>query len=132
MYSLKEAAKVWNDLLFKKFREIEVKEMESAPCVFLGEDAMLIFYVHDLIVFVKFEGVIDSIEQKLRKTFSIKNLGKLEQFLGIEITWHENGSVMTKQTKLIKTLLKITGISKSKSVRSPVDTSLLTVTVHQH
>lgn len=78
LYSLAEAAKVWNDLLIESFALIELKELESAPCILSGNNTTLICYIDDLIVFAKSKRVIDSIDQKVRKAFSIKSLESLK------------------------------------------------------
>lgn len=128
--SVKNAAKVWKDLPFKILRENQLEEMQSAPCVFVGEVVMLICYVDDLMGFAK-SSTIASIGQKLRKTFSIKNLAERRRLLGIELTLQEDGPITVKQTILSKTFFEITGLSGQKPVGNLVDTLIRTSTVHQ-
>lgn len=97
-YGQKEGVRLWNILPFKKFWEVALKEMQSSPGIFLGEDSMSAGCADDSIVLAKSDRIVDSIEQKLRNMFTIKHLGKGKQFTGVEFAWNENGAIAIKQT----------------------------------
>ena len=54
--------------------------------------------------------------------FSLKDLGSLDYFLGIEVKHQSDGSIALTQSKYIKDLLARTSMSETKPISSPMVT----------
>lgn len=82
----------------------------------------MLIYVDDIIITGNNNDVIDKVIQQLSVTFTIKDLGTLSYFLGIEIVPHGSDIVLS-QRKYILELLQKAGLSESKPYSSPMTTS---------
>ena len=76
-------------------------------------------YVDDIILIGEDIKEINFLKTHLDKVFTIKDLGDLHFFLGIEVSYQEDRIVLTQQ-KFTKELLCTSGISKIKNVVTPV------------
>ncbi|XP_043714634.1 uncharacterized mitochondrial protein AtMg00810-like [Telopea speciosissima] len=83
----------------------------------------ILIYVNDIIITGSDTDMVTSLRQQLSREFSIKDLGKLHFFLGIEVVPHSRGLVLT-QSRYISDLLKRTGMVDCKSVKTPMATSV--------
>lgn len=63
--------------------------------------------------------IIQSLKQHLHDTFSIKDLGKLNYFLGIEVGYQPDGIILI-QNKFTGELLSECGLSSFKHVVTPL------------
>ena len=63
--------------------------------------------------------VVKQIKYHLDVVFTIKDLGKLHFFLGLEVDYTSQGMILTQQ-KYIKDLLKTSGVTKFKHVVTPL------------
>ncbi|GJW04891.1 uncharacterized mitochondrial protein-like protein [Tanacetum coccineum] len=66
---------------------------------------------------------INNIKQQLHNTFSIKDLGPLHYYLGIEFIRSEKGLVMT-QRKYAIDLIEHAGLTHTKHARTPLDPNI--------
>jgi hypothetical protein len=146
IYGLVQAARQW----WKKFKEVlqslDYYPSKADPCLFIRNDtkgnrSFLIIYVDDGGILSTQEN-IDMVLQKLSKTFVVKNLGKMEDFVGCKIlTNKENNTIWLHQPKLIKHLKEQFGslvenlkqyttpaAPKSIIIRPETDDNLLTLT----
>ena len=80
-------------------------------------------YVDDIIITGNNNSIIQSLKTHLHNTFSIKDLGRLNYFLGLEVTYIDNGIVLT-QRKFTSDLLKNSGITQFKRVATPLPLNL--------
>lgn len=83
-------------LLLYKLPEYGLMEMDSAPCVPVGNKALVLCYVNDFILFAKDEGIIDVLYRELDKKFQARDLGKPIRFLGLDQLRHDNDSVFAQ------------------------------------
>ena len=58
LYGLREASRIWYDLLSAELMEIGLKNLPSAPCVFVRDVVMAVCYVDDLLVVAENEKVL--------------------------------------------------------------------------
>nr|GEY43382.1 hypothetical protein [Tanacetum cinerariifolium] len=79
-------------------------------------------YVDEIIVTCNNKGTIDNIISQLGFAFSLKDLGLLNYFLGIEIVPYVSG-ILQSQKKYILKLLQSPGLSNYNSVSSLMVTS---------
>jgi hypothetical protein len=73
----------------------------------------------DVVVFTKNERARCKLVSALKKRFKIKELGVLKKYVGIEVTYGENGSVTLSQEKYIQEVLKRYNMSECKSAPTP-------------
>ena len=108
LYGLVQAARQW----WKKFKEvmktIDFEPSPADPCLFInntkGKKAFVIIYVDDGGIFSTKEN-ISKIIKALSKDFKVKDLGKLEHFVGCHLIENKQKDTMwIHQPKLIKHL----------------------------
>jgi hypothetical protein len=82
----------------------------------------VLVYVDDIIVASSSQGATDSLLANLEKNFTLKYLGDLQYFLGIEVTKTHDGIILS-QSKYAIDLLKKIGMNMCKPVPTPLSTS---------
>ena len=117
LYGLKQASRQWNKALkgflleegfsqSKRDYSLFVRDCEGKTCVVLA-------YVDDLLVTGDNEDYIFVLKRRLDDKFTIKDLGSMRYFLGVEVTRNEQG-LMLSQQKFIRDLLEQTGFKHNK------------------
>jgi hypothetical protein len=112
IYGLVQAARQW----WKKFKKViegmDYKQSAADPCLFVkhgknGEkNSFIIIYVDDGGIFST-EDNIQGVIAELSKTFKVKYLGKLENFIGCKLIENkEKNTIWIHQPKLLKNLKK--------------------------
>lgn len=81
-----------------------------------------VVYVDDIFITGSFEEVISDVVQQLHVQFSLKNLGRLEYLLGIEVKKIKGGSFLS-QMKYIMELFHKTNIHEAHVVKTPMTVS---------
>ena len=84
----------------------------------------LLVYVDDIIITGRSNYLIQSLVHHLNSNFSLKQLGQLDYFLGIEVHHTPTGSVLLTQSKYICDLLHKTDMAEAKPISSPMVTNL--------
>lgn len=92
LYGLKQAGKVWYDHLSKALIASDFRVSVADPCLFIKNlnsndcpSVWVIVYVDDLAIISSCSLLISKVKQDLASHFSIKDLGPISSFLGIEI-----------------------------------------------
>lgn len=80
---------------------------------------MVLVDVNDIIIIDTSKAFIQQLITKLNLSFSLKDLGRLEYFLGIEVHPLPNGSLLLSKSKYVKDLLNKTKMVSAKSIASP-------------
>uniref|UniRef100_A0A803LBA1 Integrase catalytic domain-containing protein n=1 Tax=Chenopodium quinoa TaxID=63459 RepID=A0A803LBA1_CHEQI len=83
-----------------------------------GKQAIILAYVDDLLITSDNLEEIERVKKNLDKEFTIKDLGELRFFVGIEIDRNENGIILN-QRKYILDILKNNGIEYCKVAKFP-------------
>lgn len=76
-------------------------------------------YVDDVLITGNSTEEIETLKRHLHKTFTIKDLGRLHYFLGLEVSYMPEGIVLT-QRKFTKDLLQVSGVTTFKKAVSPL------------
>lgn len=84
----------------------------------------ILVYMDDIIIIGSNEIKIQKFITILNNVFSLKDMGVLHFFLGIEVHNLTGGSILLKQSKYIKILLAKSYISDAKPTNSPMVFSL--------
>jgi hypothetical protein len=83
----------------------------------------LLVYVDDLILTGNNKTILDAFITSLQKEFAIKDLGKLNYFLGLEVTHTATGLVLS-QTKYAHDILERASMLGSKSMPTPLSPNI--------
>jgi len=83
----------------------------------------MLFYVDDIIITGSSISLIQQLVKKLNSEFSLKDLGKLDYFLGTEVHHSETGSLLLSQTKYIQDLLVKANMANANGIASPMASS---------
>lgn len=123
LYGLKQARRQWNVELCCKLQDFGFIQSDSDHCLFLRNTTdsfiSLLVYVHDVIITGNSEKEITRIKEHLDKVFTIKDLGYIHYFLGIEVMRGVNGTHLN-QRKYILDILADTGLLGCKPVDTPL------------
>jgi len=83
-------------------------------------NSLLLVYVDDMIIIGDDEIEKQNLRERLVAQFEMKDLGKLEYFLGIEVAYSRQG-IFISQNKYILDLLKETGMLGCKTTGVPIE-----------
>ena len=122
LYGLKQAPRAWFQRLSSALIQWGFSNSRTDSSMFLhfGESTTLIVlvYVDDIIIIGCSSTQISSLITKLDSIFTLRDLGQLSYFLGIEVSYHE-GSMNLSQTKYVSDLLHRTGMFDTKPATTP-------------
>lgn len=109
MYALKQASRAWYERLTQVMLKFGFKTSKSDPSLFVyanqGVTLYALVYVEDIIITGTLSKLITDLIHKLNHQFALKELGKPDYFLGIEVKTLADGSLLMTQTKYILHLL---------------------------
>ena len=124
LYGLKHANRQWFDKLTTYLKGLGFKQSYVDTSLFTLHTAStttsLLVYVDDIIITGNDKQLIDHIKHQLDLTFSIKDLGPIHYYLGIECLRNTTGMVMT-QRKYALELLKEAKTLHVKPAATPLD-----------
>ncbi|KAE8735348.1 hypothetical protein F3Y22_tig00000340pilonHSYRG00251 [Hibiscus syriacus] len=123
IYGLKQAPRAWFERL-KAYLQSEgfcLAKSDASLYVRKTSDSLvyLLVYVDDIILTGDKEVVVQSVIDRLNAQFSLKDLGPLHFFLGVEVSY-EGGDVVLSQQKYIQDLLQKHGFGEVKSLPTPM------------
>ncbi|KAI3765987.1 hypothetical protein L2E82_16034 [Cichorium intybus] len=125
LYGLKQAPRAWFHRLstFLLSHGFVCSLADPSLFVYARESCImyLLVYVDDLILTGNSESVITSFTTQLNQEFAIKDLGDLSYFLGLEVTYTDDGLFLS-QTKYATDILTRADLLESKPVPTPLIT----------
>ena len=122
IYGLKQSPRCWNSVLDSYLKELGFSQTASDPCIYYQQKGEEMLYVDDIILAGKTERQIQEIKDCLSRKFDIKDLGKLQYFLGMKVVQKgENKSIWIGQPAYTENLLKKFNMQNSKPTSTPVD-----------
>lgn len=80
----------------------------------------VLVYVDDIIITGNSITLIQTIVTRLDSEFSLKQLGKLDYLLGVQVQHLQNGSLLLSQTKYLTDLLDRAEMAEAKSLHTPI------------
>ncbi|XP_071694263.1 uncharacterized mitochondrial protein AtMg00810-like [Rutidosis leptorrhynchoides] len=127
LYGLKQANRQW-------FTKLTSYLLTQGFCQSYADTSLLTFakdsiflaiviYVDDLLITGNNESLISTLKDNLHKTFSIKDLGNTNYYLGIEFLRTKEGITMS-QRKYALELLNTAGILDQKPSNVPIDPNI--------
>ena len=110
-------------------KELGLSPTNADPCVYTmkekGEIAIVVIYVDDVIVATKRADIRERIKNGLSTEFEMKDLGRIEHCLGMEITQDlDKGEVSISQHRLIVDTLKKFGMADCKPAKTQMEAGL--------
>ncbi|KAM1246265.1 hypothetical protein ACFX2J_042353 [Malus domestica] len=122
LYGLKQAPRAWNEKFTSFLPGLGFKSSFADPSLFVKHNAagtvVLLLYVDDIILTGSSSILIDDVIVELTKEFEMKDLGQLNYFLGLQVTYH-SGGLFVSQSKYIKDLLNKVDLQDSKPCPTP-------------
>jgi Reverse transcriptase (RNA-dependent DNA polymerase) len=123
LYGLKQAPRAWFSKLKGFLLTQGFKSSQADHSLFFKVNShsttYILVYVDDILVTGSSSHAIQSLLSALQQQFSLKNLGCLNYFLGIEVT-DENGSLHLSQTRYLQSLLERTHMHNAKPIHTPM------------
>ncbi|CAM8993769.1 unnamed protein product [Rhodiola kirilowii] len=124
LYGLKQAPRNWFQKLTGSLILHGFKASVSDPSLFVKTNGShvvyVLIYVDDLIITGSHATFIDDFVRLLNRDFSLKDLGNLHYFLGIEIH-RSKSSIHLSQQKYICDILERSHMSGAKPISSPAE-----------
>lgn len=126
VYGLRQAPRAWYNALKEFLLSIGFKNSLADASLFILQKGSLfvyiLIYVDDIIITGTSTSAIKQVTDRLAVKFSLKDLGELSYFLGLEAFRTPSGLHLT-QTKYITDLLKKTKMAEAKPVATPMSSS---------
>ncbi|GJR47116.1 retrovirus-related pol polyprotein from transposon RE1 [Tanacetum coccineum] len=124
LYGLKQANRQWFIKLTNFLISIgfEQSHLDTSLFTYYTPKVSLVkmIYVDDIPITDNSLSFINDIKDKLHKEFSIKDLGPLSYYLGIEFIRSSKGIIMT-QRKYALDLIEQAGLTNTKHAKTPLD-----------
>jgi hypothetical protein len=123
LYGLKQAGRLWNQMLDEKLRALKYKQSSVDMCLYYRTDKTTVIlvgiYVDDLLVTSNNLKLVDEFFEQM-KAFDVKDLGKAEKFLGIKIESETAIGYSMSQRAMIDNLVVQFGLKDAKPVGTPI------------
>ncbi|KAM1023651.1 hypothetical protein ACFX2A_045494 [Malus domestica] len=123
LYGLKQAPRAWNSKFTSYLAAMNFQVSASDTSLFIKKDdsdiVILLLYVDDIILTgsnsVKIQKMID----ELSEVFELKDMGQLTYFLGLQISYKDNGDIFLNQSKYIRDVIHKAGMDSCKPAATP-------------
>ncbi|KAL3630958.1 hypothetical protein CASFOL_023942 [Castilleja foliolosa] len=126
LYGLKQASRAWYIKVKRTLTLLGFESSRADNSLFLlnrnGIKIFILIYVDDILVTGNNDAVVQKLIEKLKGHFSLKDLGEIHHFLGIEVKKTSQGLHLS-QKEYIKKLLIKAGMSEASSCPTPMITS---------
>lgn len=125
LYGLKQAPRAWYNELKSYFLPLRFKSLFSDTFLFVLRNThgliYLLVYVDDIIITGSNSSFLSTFISQFSSRFSLKDLGNLSYFLGVEVLPHPQGLFLS-QHKYLQDLLTRAHMSNAKPVPTPIVT----------
>ena len=123
LYGLKQASRQWNHTFTQFLNSIGFKQSKNEYSLFTRKYentlVFLLVYVDDIIISGNNQEEINSVKAQLQKRFKIRDLGKLQYFLGLEVVRTSEG-IHISQRKYTSEIIEQTGMLGCKPAINPI------------
>ena len=124
LYGLKQAPRAWYDKLFQTLVSLGFTNSQSDCSLFVNFQpfpVLVLVYVDDILVTGPNTSMCQKFIQQLSSLFTVKDLGPLHYFLGLEVHRSPEG-IFLSQSKYVLDLLVKTHINGCKPCITPLRT----------
>ena len=134
IYGLKQSGRNWNAMLHTCLVEnaklccaVHFVQNSADTCVYTresnNEKVILIIWVDDLIIAANNESVMKNVKRMLTERFKMKDMGKMQHFLGIDFE-QTDGVVKMSQERFVNKVLDRFGMQDCKPRETPCEPKL--------
>ncbi|KAG3244735.1 hypothetical protein PI124_g10504 [Phytophthora idaei] len=124
---LHESGREWYDELHGWLSSKGLQRSLTEPCLYYFFDgdttALVLVYVDDTICATNKDSWKTQFFADLQAKYGIKDLGRLSNYLGLQVDWQHDG-VLLHQVKYATEVLERFGFATAIGCRSPVDTTV--------
>jgi hypothetical protein len=121
LYGLKQAPRAWFARLSTKLYDLGFTSSKAYSSLFILRTTSLTMFVlvydDDIIITASVPAAISDLLQQLRVSFAVKDLGKLNYFLGVEVVPLKSGLLLSQRCYILD-LLKRTNMLEAKPMSS--------------
>ncbi|KAM7513703.1 hypothetical protein LguiA_003286 [Lonicera macranthoides] len=127
LYGLKQAPRAWFAKFSSTITKLGYSSSSSDSGLFIGKidsgTILLLLYVDDMIITGDDISGISDLKQSLSQFFEMKDLGRLNYFLGLEVLSDSTGYYLS-QVKYTSDVLARAGLTDCKTASTPLDTNV--------
>ena len=121
LYGKANSPRLWHLHILKILLSLGFKQSQYDACLLLRNDCILILYVDDLGISAKDPKVIDDLLNQIKDNdCQFTRQGSFNDYLGIQYTTLEDGSINLTQPGLIKKIIAATGMDRCNPKSNPV------------
>jgi len=124
LYGLKQAPRTWFSQFASHLLQLGFVEAKSDTSLFIyhhGDDVVyLLLYVDDIVLTASSTGLLRRTITALQQEFSMKDLGPLHHFLGMQVQQQDSGLLLSQRQYMIE-ILERAGMVDCKPCSTPVD-----------
>lgn len=114
LYGQKQAGREWKKYIIEKLESIGFKQSEHDECVLYRGKVIYVLYTDDTIITAPNNTLIDEALKNIEKAgLKVTDEGNIEDFLGVNITRMDDGSIHLHQPHLIDQILKDLNIQEN-------------------
>ena len=125
IYGLKQASRVWNELLDHELGKLDFRRINADYCIYILQEGdfvvFLAVYIDDMGLLCNNLDFMQKIKDHISKIFKIKDLGAISQLLGLAIDYdYEAGILQLSQSHYIQQLLEHYGFNDGRTHPTPL------------
>ena len=128
VHGLKQAAAIFHELFRDHLLSMGFTQCRTEPCIFMRvrNDRKVIvgLYVDDLVVLYKVKNDLEDFMKDISKGFKFKNLGSIQQTLGLQVTCNNQGEYTVHQSKYIQMMAEKYNVRPGRKIKTPLSPSL--------
>nr|KYP42471.1 hypothetical protein KK1_036106 [Cajanus cajan] len=124
LYGLKQAPHAWFERLTSVLLQLGFTKSKCDPSLFILSQSTatvyMLVYVDDIILTGTSSVLLQKLVDELHANFSLKDIGSLDYFLGIEVKATPQGGLLLSQDKYITDLLTRVKMEDCKGISTPM------------
>ena len=128
LYGLKQSPRQWGIRLSEFLSSIGYRRSENDPCLWIDSDkeTWILVYVDDLVLIGPHLPTLHVLQKKLTDSFKMKDLGVLNYFLGVSVTFSPAG-IRLSQKRYAEEILTRFNMNSCRPVAMPMDPGLFSL-----
>lgn len=129
LYGLKQSPRCWNAKFHDVMTKLNFKRSDAEPCLYIKSSentvSIIVLYVDDMLFLCNDKNEMNFVKERMTLEFEIKDLGSVENFMGIEINRDRKHRILTlSQEKYAKDILTRFDMIDSKPRAIPIEVNL--------
>ena len=126
LYGSKAAGRVWQRHLFKGLDDLGFEQSQTDECVFYRGTTTFMVYTDDGIFCGPDKAEIQKCLDDLQLRFDITDEGDIDEYLGVQVTRHADGTISLTQPHLIDIIIADMGFrANTKGKPTPAPSTIL-------